>query len=1603
MPSIVAVVAGALAGGAAAAIAGTSLLTGALIGGALAGAQALLAPKPPKFNAAFDADIGRVDTRGEVVAAVEGARWILGRARTAGSLKFYEETNDGEDAWLGLALSEGPCVEIEKIWVDSEPVSFTRSGNKLTLGGGFDGKLTVYQYFAANGTQGAEIRTACSGFSTEHLWRGLSWVALHFHQPEYKDADGRFWAKRPTVEFLVKGLKFTWPGQTTEAWTENAAAIRYWVERNRGGLPAVAIDETAFASAFAVCNGSVSLSTSATGYTGTSIRYRANGIINSEMALDAIRTELDWCWQGNAVESGGILYFRPGADRAAAAALGPDDFLDVSQVKPAPALQERINALTMTLASSQDHDWLEYDVPETVDNPALARDENFYLPQDTGSRRFVVGPIDAQRLQTISLRRARGSLSMQAIIKPGDALEKFGLIPSDRVTVTLDEFGFDGFLCEISRITVRDDYALVLNLEEVAVGAYADTLVIPPIHPRDISIPGARTVPAVTGLTADEIAVVQTDGTVVVSLVVDWTLAPVFQTEIEIRQTGETDLLDTITSITTQARWPGVAVGESYDYRARHLARDGYAGAWTTWGTRIIGGDLTAPANPANLAFSAVAGGYRLEWDAPTEGDFSHTLIYQGTTATFMDAVQIGRVSSDFYERTGFSDITRVFLWVRHLDRSGNQSATATVNGSTGAVANIEISGDNQTLVELITSLINSNSSIGALNTAVANAQQAEQNAAASALGAEAAKTAAETAQAAAETAEAAAELAETAAETALTATQTARDTAQTAANDAEAQAVLAGDSASSASGSATAAAGSASTASDEADAADGSASAAATSASAAAASATAAGRSATAAASSASTASTQATNAGSEASAARTDRVKAETAKDAAETAEAAAETAQAAAESAQTSAVSAKNDAESAEAAAATSETNAAASESAAGNSASAASTSASTAASEASDAASSASAADTSATAAETAQAAAETAEAAASTSETNADGSARAAAASLTSVQASASAAETAKDDAETAKDDAETAETNAEASATAAASSAQTAEASEDAAGSSASAASSAQTAAETAQAAAETAEANAASSATAADGSAQAAATSARGIVASVNAAKGSADAAATSATAAASSASAAEASKDTAGTSAMAAANSATSAQTAAATAGTAAQNAATSQTAADGSATAAATSAMAAAASAQQAAGAGGSATAAATSAQQAEASAMGAATSAAAAVTSAAAAETAKAAAEASSTAAAAAVQTAQGYASSAQISQTAAAGSATQAQLAVAGITSTVAVEIDNYLQTTLASIVTLRAVAGEAKAKFELVALSDASGSRSAGVITGDFQSFDYAPAGGTIAGAFSRASVAGFEFQARAVGDGNNAHVVRIEKARDQNDQQPNNPIAVALSDDLTLVTLTDNEFDNEVSFDRADIVTAINNTADVLIRASGEGLWDVDYTATRDILVNQRLSGGRDNVETEDGQGYILRRDGTAELDAASIRGTLSAAHIASDVQNFTELRNSRWIITAARTSITLPDITRFHDLLFSVTYFTGSARWWGPSFSIPINSIPISTTPSLSVSLRDDHWQQLSRSGNTIYMRTTAGHQMHVERIWGINYPTS
>ena len=640
-------------------------------------------------------------------AEVVNARWVLGKARTPGVLCYWG--SEGRVAKMGLVLSEGACEKIEeRVWIDGHAVKLVRtvaaSGDLLTpiTTSEYHGKIEIREYFKADGSQGTQMQTAAAtidytydgqdgpgvfgadptlftehqrytdpagnvitqsfvtpfpAWTAEHKLIGLSWVYVKLTQPDYgQDLDARFWNSVPNLEFLVKGIKIPWPSQTTPAWTENAAALRYWWETVRRGRLADDIHTGDFTAAYNLCeqdvdvtnDGADPLPADYSGFNPVSKRYSINGVISAGDDVSQVEDQLDAAWAGEVVEVAGQLRFRPGVDKTVATlALTDADIVEPPVVQPWAPLQERVNAISTEIAQSRSHEWTVLGLPQYTDAAALNRDG--VLRPGSIQMAFVDDPIAAGRLQAILLRRSRESLRLELVVKPGNTFQRLALIPTDRVKVTNSEFGLSDARMEVERVMVREDWSVELTLREDLDDTFADTLVLPSLHPRVIRVPD-RVEPKPRTPDAPNVILVASglDTSSFYALLAGVTLSSdvgedsIDRTQLQISTSdsghsttsGWSDPLQDV----LQARPPVTHTFLARDYGTYWVSarvRVGFSGSWSAWSAPV---SATTVITPRDAGFAA----------APTL-----RLIRPDPTADTVEAI-IGRPTSNYLTIWGY-------------------------------------------------------------------------------------------------------------------------------------------------------------------------------------------------------------------------------------------------------------------------------------------------------------------------------------------------------------------------------------------------------------------------------------------------------------------------------------------------------------------------------------------------------------------------------------------------------------------------------------------------------------------------------------------------------------------------------------------------------------------------------------------------------------------------------------------------------------------------------------------------------------------------------------------------------------------------------------
>ena len=617
MPAIIAVA--ALSGAVVAAVTGGAILGTALLYAGLAAGSYLinkaLAPKPSKLSLPDLSETAGTgsQTRTTTLDSTTAARWVLGRARTAGFLAWVKE--EGEDAiHIVYALSEGPCHGLHKVYIEGEDLNIVAGGTSYTgataylpgASSDYRGKAEFW-FYSGDSRTGAPASLAAvdsSYWDATHTGVNLCFVHAKFTQPNYGqgtqevDYDSRFWTGVPQCNFVIDGIKITWPGQTTPTWTRNAAAIRYWYETERLDRPSSAIDEASVRAAVTTCGTRVGSGT------GEDLRFTIDGILTSDDHPRSVLDDMDFAMQGFVFEQDGKLKFVPGREvpSSEGRALDVDSHMIRFQgAQPAPALSDRVNAISMSLDQSYLHDWLAADIEEVTDTTAMARDGR-KLSRDLSVKRFVSNPYTGRRLMAIALRRARAAATYSYQIAPGNSFENLTYLPGDLVLLSDISRGLDAARMMVTHQTLNSDWSVNVTMIETPLGIYADDAVVQPQQPRRFILPRSSAQPTAPGnLTAVQNLSFADDGALRSRASVSWDAVP-FTSVIQVVNADSSFKHEaTITGNSTDVDLPGTGV---YTIRVHHRNARNVDGIVGTVNLTVDWSTLTPP-TPSLVSISS--------------------------------------------------------------------------------------------------------------------------------------------------------------------------------------------------------------------------------------------------------------------------------------------------------------------------------------------------------------------------------------------------------------------------------------------------------------------------------------------------------------------------------------------------------------------------------------------------------------------------------------------------------------------------------------------------------------------------------------------------------------------------------------------------------------------------------------------------------------------------------------------------------------------------------------------------------------------------------------------------------------------------------------
>ena len=548
-----------------------------------------------------------------IVAGVQNARWVFGRARIGGSLVWIHH-ND-RDLHMIMALSEGELDGIDSIYIGGELATFTQTGNTFFGSGKWQGRIEITQNFDPNASdRGQRARNAGIGWTGDHRLDGISYLYIKLNQNNYGDrADRRFWTSIPSFEFVVRGMRTRTRFDSRDRFTANAADFWYWWMTERRGIPADEIDRTAFLAARTTCANIF--------YPDGGQRYEINGVITSGDNASAIQTELEFAIAGGSVEYDGLQILRPGADRPTIQQITEDDIISEPVIQIAPPQPERVNRVSATLLQDKDYEYQSRETPAIQDNAAVSRDGET-LPTDLGTMRLINSQQAVQYLAAVALRQARHAQQLQLEVRPGDNLERLSLVPGDVVGVTIGEFGISQQNYTINRIETLPGQAVKLTMLERPDDLYdSPTFQQTPI-PAIPSI-DEEVVAAPTGLTAS--ARISRDS---VSIDVSWDASP-YTTFIQAqRDDGVTIGVGTsVLPPTTSVTIPGATLGNWTITAFAQSSQFGVASDSVSVDLNIRRTNLPSPAPPTNVVGEPLGRAFRIRFDTEDRPDAPPTGI----------------------------------------------------------------------------------------------------------------------------------------------------------------------------------------------------------------------------------------------------------------------------------------------------------------------------------------------------------------------------------------------------------------------------------------------------------------------------------------------------------------------------------------------------------------------------------------------------------------------------------------------------------------------------------------------------------------------------------------------------------------------------------------------------------------------------------------------------------------------------------------------------------------------------------------------------------------------------------------------------------------
>jgi cytoskeletal protein CcmA (bactofilin family) len=593
---------------------------------------------------------------------------IYGTRRVGGVRVFIStEGATNEYLYIALALCEGPVASIASIEIDGIPITDSR----------FASTVATQLHYGTDDQVRSALLAGASGWTTDHRLRGVAYISVRLKW------DQDVFSGVPEITALVTGKKIYDPRTGNTVWSANPAlCIRDYLTNTRygKGLPDSAIDDVAFSAAADDCD-----SFSVTPYSGATSDidlFQCNAVIDTgEEIFRNVEKMLLGC-RGFLPYIGGKYGLYIDQSKSPILDLGLDNIIG-SISFAGEKKEDKFNRVIVKFANPN----TEWQEDAAIWPDAGSTEETTYLAEDGGV--LLVDEIDMETITNyyaardfarIFVLRSRNGMrvSLQA------TSEAMNLIVGDVIRLTHPTPSFTNKPFQVEQVSLNYDGTVNLDLLEYDSTIYSYDLSSEETSYPDTNLPDPFIVAPPTGLTLTESTRVENDGTIVPSVLIQWS-APVdyFINAYEVQYKLSTDsTYKSRITWSTEFDLDLPQSGATYNIRVRSINTVGARSSNVSSQISIIG-DNAAPGVPTNADVNADSKTLIITWDNPSDSDFSYVEIKRSPNTTESNAVVIAKNDGEAYTDGPFSSGTAYYYWLRAVDRSGNASAWVYAGGDT--------------------------------------------------------------------------------------------------------------------------------------------------------------------------------------------------------------------------------------------------------------------------------------------------------------------------------------------------------------------------------------------------------------------------------------------------------------------------------------------------------------------------------------------------------------------------------------------------------------------------------------------------------------------------------------------------------------------------------------------------------------------------------------------------------------------------------------------------------------------------------------------------------------------------------------------------------